>query len=81
MARNGARTFIFLMVKICRLSHTKGFDLGLRTILGPDNANSFLAVWRPACVLFEGLQALDDHFNQRDATLPDEPGSEDAPFG
>jgi hypothetical protein len=79
--RTGARTFITLMVKICRLSHTKGFALGMRTILGPDSANDFLALWEPACILFESLQALDDHFNQRDATLPDADGSEDAPFG
>lgn len=81
MARNGARTFIWLMVKACRLSHTKGFQLGLQQILGPDSANDFYTLWTPACILFESLQSLDDHFNQRDATLPDASGSEDAPFG
>jgi hypothetical protein len=32
-------------------------------------------------MMFESLQGLDDHFNRRDATLPDAEGSEDAPFG
>lgn len=81
MARNGARTFIWLMVKACRLSHTKGFVLGLQQILGTDSANDFYALWTPACAIFESLQSLDDHFNQRDATLPDADGSEDGPFG
>jgi hypothetical protein len=69
------------MVKACRLSHTKGFQLGLQQILGADSANDFYALWTPACAIFESLQSLDDHFNQRDATLPDADGSEDAPFG
>jgi hypothetical protein len=81
MARNGARTFIWLMVKACRLSHTKGFQLGMRQILGAADADSFYALWSPACIAFEALQALDDHFNQRDATLPDPAEGEDGPFG
>lgn len=81
MARNGARTFIWIMVKACRLSHSKGWLLGMREILGVDSANDFYALWTPACAIFESLQSLDDHFNQRDATLPDAEGSEDAPFG
>ena len=77
MARNGARTFIDLMTKVCRLSHTKGFQLGLRQILGADAADDFYALWTPACAIFESIQGLDDHFNRLDATDPSLSGGED----
>jgi hypothetical protein len=53
----------------------------MRQILGAADADSFYALWSPACIAFEALQALDDHFNQRDATLPDAAEGEDGPFG
>jgi hypothetical protein len=79
--RTGARTFLFLMQKCCHLSHMAGFRGGLTTILGPDSAADFYALWTPACTMLESIIALDDWFNKRDATLPDSDGSEDGPFG
>jgi hypothetical protein len=58
-----------------------GFRSGLSTILGPDSAADFYALWTPACTMLESIIALDDWFNKRDATLPDTEGSEDGPFG
>lgn len=58
-----------------------GFRGGLTTILGPDSAADFYALWSPACQMLESIIALDDWFNRRDATLPDSDGSEDGPFG
>jgi hypothetical protein len=81
MARNGARSFLDLAVKVCRLSHIAGFQNGLRTILGAADADALYAVWTPFCSVLEGIVSLDDHFNRRDATLPDPVGGEDAPFG
>lgn len=79
--RNGARTFLFIMQKACRLSHMAGFRGGLDRILGPDAANDFYTLWTPACNMLESIIAMDDYFNKRDATLPDTDGSEDGPFG
>ena len=79
--RTGARTFLFLMQRACRLSHTAGFRTGLTQILGPDAATDFYTLWTPACTMLESIIALDDYFNKRDATLPDTDGSEDSPFG
>lgn len=78
---NGARTFLTIIAKACRLSHLPGFSLGVNRILGPGAAEDLLAVWGPLCALVEGLIASDDYFNKRDATLPDSEGSEDGPFG
>lgn len=79
--RNGARTFLELVVKMCRLSHMPGFRQGLRTILGNDAGDELWGFWNPFCVYVESLLALDDKWNRRDASLPDIDGSEDAPFG
>jgi hypothetical protein len=81
ITRNGARTFLFVVQKACRLSHLPGFRNGLTTILGGDSAADLYALWTPFCVLLESIIALDDWFNRRDATQPDTEGSEDAPFG
>ena len=79
--RNGARTFLNLAVKLCRLSHMPGFRLGLRKILGNDPADELYGFWTPFCLYVESLTSLDDYFNMRDATLPDMADGEDAPFG
>lgn len=79
--RNGARTFLFVVQKACKLSHLPGFRNGLTTILGPDAAADLYALWTPLCEMVESIIALDDYFNRRDATLPDTDGSEDGPFG
>jgi hypothetical protein len=79
--RNGARSFLDLVQKMCKLSHLPGFKAGLNKILGPDAGTELWGFWNPFCLYVESLIALDDHFNRRDATLPDIDGSEDAPFG
>lgn len=65
--RTGARTFLNLMVRACRLSHTPGFTTGVNIILGETNAGAFLNLWTPLCAFVETLVAADDFFNQRDA--------------
>jgi hypothetical protein len=82
-SRTGARTFLNLIQKLCKLSHIAGFRAGLRQILGPDAADELYGFWTPACEYVESLVALDDYFNKRDAT----PGTdiadddEDSAFG
>lgn len=65
--RNGARTFLNIMAKACKLSHFPGFTVGLNQILGETNASAFLNLWTPLCQFIEQLIALDDWFNQIDA--------------
>lgn len=81
ITRNGARTFLNVLQKACKLSHLPGFQNGMRVILGTDAATGILELWNPLCVLVEQIISLDDWFNKKDATLPDQAGSEDAPFG
>jgi hypothetical protein len=75
--RNGARTFLDVIAKACRLSHLPGFKNGLNIILGVDNANELFAVWEPLCTFVDTLIALDDWYNKKDNTTPNEDGSED----
>ena len=79
--RNGARTMLNIIQKACRLSHLPGFRNGILTILGPEDGATFLGLWDPMCALVDQLISLDDFFNKRDATEPDETGSEDGPLG
>lgn len=81
LQRNGARTFLTVVAKACKLSHMPGFRAGLNGILGPDAASDLYGFWTPFCTFVESLMALDDWYNKRDASLPDLDGSEDAPFG
>jgi hypothetical protein len=81
VTRNGARTFLDLAVKVCKLSHLPGFRLGLRHILGNDAADELYGFWTPFCSYLESLQSLDNYFNKRDAGLPDLSGGEDTAFG
>lgn len=66
ITRNGARTFLNVMAKACKLSHTSGFVTGLNSILGPENAGQVYALWTPLCALIETLIAADNYFNQVD---------------
>lgn len=79
--RNGARTFLTVLAKACKLSHMPGFRAGLTTILGADAAADLYGFWTPLCTFVDSLIALDDWYNKRDATLPDTDGSEDGPLG
>ena len=72
--RSGARTFLDVTAKACRLSHIAGFRAGLRKILGAAPADELWGFWEPFCQYVESLIALDDWYNQRDAT----PGTDTA---
>jgi hypothetical protein len=64
--RNGARTFLNVLAKACRLSHMTGFRKGLETILGGDVVVDFYVVWTPLCAFVDTLVAADDWYNQVD---------------
>lgn len=74
--RTGARTFLNLLAKCCRLSRIPGFRLGVQNILGLDNAGSLFAVWDPLCSTVDLLVGVDDWFNQIDYA-EETSGSED----
>lgn len=78
LIRTGARTFLDVVHKACKLSHTPGFRTGLIGILGPTQANALLGYWDPLCVFVEGLVALDNAFNRVDHT-DEAVGDEDLP--
>lgn len=63
---NGARSFLDIIAKACRLSHTPGFVTGLRTILGTEDADTLYALWSPFCSLVETLIAADNYYNKVD---------------
>jgi hypothetical protein len=77
---NGARTFLNLLAKACKLSHKPGFTTGVSVILGPETATALLALWYPLCVAVEGLIAQDNFYNQID-TVPEQDGDEDVVIG
>lgn len=79
--RNGARTYLDVIAKACKLSRLPGFRTGLRQILGTTDADALFAVWEPLCLFVDFLLSTDDWYNKRDATLPDNTDGEDAPFG
>jgi len=66
--RNGARTFLDIMHKACSLSRFPGFVGGMRSILGVDTSNTFLALWVPLCSFIDVLVATDNFYNRKDAT-------------
>lgn len=78
--RNGARTFLELMAKACKMSRMPGFQAGLNLILGPGVASDVMSLWMPLCTFIDGLISLDNFFNQRD-TANDDGAGEDAPVG
>lgn len=78
LTRNGARSFLNLMAKACKMSRMPGFTLGLEAILGTAQAGQVMALWTPLCALVDSLIAADNYFNQIDFQ-PDHEGDEDAP--
>ena len=64
--RNGARTFLNILEKACKLSRMRGFREGVISILGNDRAVDLFAVWDPLCMVVESLVQLDNHFNEID---------------
>lgn len=78
--RNGARQFLNVIARACKLSHMPGFRLGLNEILGVTSANALMAVWEPFCTLIDVSIALDNWFNKKDS-VDDDAGGEDAAPG
>lgn len=74
--RNGARTFLNLIAKACKMSRLPGFNGALSDILGPANKAALDEVWVPLCTFVEGLISFDNWFNQIDYSQETE-GSED----
>jgi hypothetical protein len=64
--RNGARTALNLMAKMCKLSRLPGFRLGMSNILGPDVWAEFLVPFDALCAAVDALIAADNWFNQVD---------------
>jgi hypothetical protein len=75
--RTGARSFLDILLKACRLSHTPGFVAGMAVIAGPAFTAEFMAAWSPVCLVLEAASAADDEFNRKDATSPSALDSED----
>jgi selenocysteine lyase/cysteine desulfurase len=76
--RNGARSFLNLIAKACKMSRLPGFRSGLAVILGPDEYSSLVSVWEPFCAVVDILIATDNWYNQIDYTV-DVVGGEDIP--
>lgn len=78
--RTGARTFLNVMSKACKLTRIPGFQNGLFQILGSEQATAVLALWNPLCALIDTLIATDNWYNQID-TVNDDGTGEDAAVG
>jgi len=74
--RNGARTFLNILAKACKLSRMPGFVAGGRSILGTDGFDELYALWVPLCAAVDALVALDNYYNQIDY-VEETVGSED----
>lgn len=74
--RNGARKFLEILAKACKLSHMPGFRTAINTILGSDVAANFYILWTPLCSLVEALVAADNWYNQRDTDDTDGAGED-----
>lgn len=74
--RNGARTFLNLLAKICQLSRLPGFRAGLDRILGGENGAQLWALFDPLCALVDTLIATDNYFNQKDRQEDDGTGED-----
>lgn len=77
--RTGARTFLFILAKSCKLSHTPGFRIGLNQILGVEVVTNFYTVWSPLCEFVDLLVEGDNWYNQRDYKEDDGPGEDQLP--
>ena len=79
--RTGARSALNLLAKLCKLSHTPGFTVGLDTILGEARAAEVMALWTPLCALVDSFVAADNWFNKMDHADDDGTGEDVAPEG
>lgn len=76
ITRNGARTFLDVIQKACKLSRLPGFKTGLIKILGSGNGNAIFDAWEPFCAIVDGLIAGDDYFNRKDHVDTDSSGED-----
>jgi hypothetical protein len=74
--RNGARTALNLMAKVCQLSRLPGFRSGMSSILGPSEWASFQVPFDALCTAVDALLAADNYYNQIDY-VREVSGSED----
>lgn len=79
--RTGARMFLNLLAKCCKLSHTPGFRVGINTILGEARAAEFMLLWDPCCALVDSFVAADNWFNKLDHADDDGTGEDVTPEG
>lgn len=74
--RNGARSFLNLASKMCKLSRLPGFRAGLNQIVGPDAALALFNTWDPFCIVVDGLIGLDNWYNKQDHAKDDASGED-----
>lgn len=74
--RTGARSFLNLLKKVCKLFRHPGFTLGLTAILGPVKADDLISSFLPVCTFIENQMSLDPGFNAIDV-IPEFAGDED----
>lgn len=77
--RNGARSFLDLAQKMCKLSRIPGFRAGLNAIVGADAALALFNTWEPFCLVVDGLIGLDNWYNKQDYVNDDAAGEDIAP--
>lgn len=66
--RNGARTFLDIILKACKLSRLPGFRLGLNKILGPGQAEQLFLLWDPLCLAVDLIAQTDNFYNKKDTS-------------
>lgn len=64
--RNGARTALNLMAKLCQMSRLPGFRTGMSNILGASVWAEFAVPFDALCAAVDALIAADNWFNQVD---------------
>ncbi len=74
--RTGARSFLHLLKKVCKLFRHPGFQLGLVAILGPVKADDLQSLFLPVCSFIETQMSFDPGFNAIDV-IPEATGDED----
>ena len=79
--RTGARSFLDIMQRACKLSHMPGFQPAVRRILGPTTADPIIAAWVALCALIEAAIAADNWYNKIDSSAPSPVDNEDTAPG
>ena len=74
--RNGARSYLDVIQKACKLSRLPGFRTGLTRILGTGNSAALFDAWEPFCLIVDGIIAGDDYFNRKDHVDTDSSGED-----